>query len=158
MFIVGPLTCIFLASFKTRPYQPTDGKTLFIANCAPCHAANKHIAGPPFQQIRKDYTHEWIFGMIRNHDSVCKIPDIRSKYLSTVWHNTRINSTFKLSDEEITAILDYVDSKLPTVKEYYQHRKMSSEELNSVIDFLNKVPIDTNIEVYMYIFDSVQHL
>lgn len=157
IFVAVLSTCILLVSFRLQQKESIDGKTLFISNCGACHAANKGIAGPPFQEIRKDYAHDWIFAMIRNHDSVCRGTDIRSRYLSAVWHNTRIYSTFRLSDEEITAILDYVDTR-PIAKNYYRHRKMTNEELSSVIEYLNKVPVDTTVEVYMQIFDSVQHL
>lgn len=145
-------------SFSGGPYPAIDGKALFFANCAACHAVNKNTTGPAFQEIRKDYAQEWIFAMIRDHDSVCASSDIRSRYLYTVWQRSRIFNKFQLTDEEVTAILNYVDTARPVAKELYRHRRMSDVELTAIMEFMQKVTIDTGVELYMHLVDSVQKI
>jgi mono/diheme cytochrome c family protein len=135
----------FIFGFKPERELPQDGKTLYMSNYAACHAPDKGAVGPPFQGIRKDYPQAWIYGMIRNHDSMCKTEDIRAKYLTVVWHNVSFNIVFDLSDKEINSILDYVDSK-PMAKDYYRHRKMSEQELKAIMDFTKTIEIDTDLE------------
>lgn len=133
----------------------SDGNKLFIAKCSMCHATSKAIVGPPFQYIRKDYEWTFVTAIIRNHDAVLSTQDMRAVYLNLVWNKTRGVPVYdSLSDNDISAILDYVDS-FPKSNKYYQHRKMSDKERESLI---NKINDDTNfnIDKHLALLDSLK--
>ncbi len=147
----------FLCGFDLKKkVAPDNGASLFLSNCSMCHLPNKSVVGPPFQGIRKDYPTDWIYAMVRNHDSFCNSSDIHARYISKVWENNRFSTVFDLNDEAISSILDYVDSK-PFASDYYKHRKMSEKELSKLMEYIGSVPA-SDFELYQRVFDSVKKI
>lgn len=127
------IVSLFLISFNKANDGTDNGKKLFIANCSMCHNPIKPAVGPPFQLIRKDYNIDWIYSMIRNHDSCITSQDIKSRYLYLVWNKACINNTYHfLSNKDINDILDFVDSTKPFNEQYYQHRKLTENEMRHI--------------------------
>lgn len=143
----------FRYATKTKP----GGREIFLQRCAMCHNPNKGAVGPPFQGIRKDYAPAWIFAMVRNHDSMCKSADTRAQYVYKIWGRTTMNSNnTDLTDNEITSILDYVDS-VQISKKYYRHRRMTEQELKAILNYLDR-PDNGDFEAYLRANDSLKQI
>lgn len=128
-FILFIIVLLILSSFNNE--ENSNGRKLFIANCAMCHRPDRPVVGPPFQKIREDYDLNRIYSMIRNHDSFMRNSDVRARYLYVVWNKSTFKKTYHfLSDTDINNILDYVDTVKPYNPQYYAHRKLSEKEMN----------------------------
>ena len=93
-----------------------DGKALFQANCASCHNPIKDATGPALQGITgRAPSTEWIHKWIKNSAAVIASGD---KYANTIyakWNKTAMTAFPNLKDEEIDAIIKYVEEyKAPT--------------------------------------------
>lgn len=145
LIIISPI--IFLLSFQSSKYDIEHGKKLFTANCSMCHHATKAIVGPPFQFIRKDLDTTWIFNFIRNHNSVVTSDDIRAKYVYRIWNRTTVYENYSyMTNDDIIAILNYIDSLPGYTPKYYNHRKLSLSEISSILSKLNNQVLDIKKE------------
>ena len=87
-----------------------DGKALFSANCASCHAVNKRLTGPALAGVEDRWgdrtkLHAWI----HNSSAYLKTGDPYAVNLFNEYGKVPMN-TFQgiLTDKDIDAILDYV--------------------------------------------------
>jgi mono/diheme cytochrome c family protein len=96
--------------------QP-DGKALFQANCASCHNPIKDATGPALQGVDSrtpggmEWIHEWV------HGPAAKIAsgDKYANEIYTKWNKTQMTAFPNLKNEEIDAIVKYVNEyKAPT--------------------------------------------
>mgnify|MGYP001206778766 CR=1 FL=1 len=88
-----------------------DGKSLFQQNCASCHAVHKDLTGPKLAGIEervpdKKLLYDWI----RNNQAVLKSGNKYFNDLYNQWNKTPMNPFPNLSDEEIGAIISYINS------------------------------------------------
>ena len=86
-----------------------DGKALFSANCASCHAVNKRLTGPALAGVEdrwmdKKLLHSWI----KNNQAVLKSGDKYANDLYNEYGKVAMNLFPNLSDKDIDAILAYV--------------------------------------------------
>ncbi|MFT3825616.1 MAG: cytochrome c [Chitinophagaceae bacterium] len=86
------------------------GERLFLDNCGVCHSMAKDIDGPSLKGIRdriKDSAllYEWI----RNSPAVLQSGNAYFNQLFKKWNRTPMSTFPGLTDNEIEAILDYVD-------------------------------------------------
>ncbi len=86
-----------------------DGKALFSANCASCHAVHKKLTGPALTGVEdrwpnKDNLHAWI----RNSAAFLKTGDAYANALYNEYNKTAMNAFPNLKNEEIDAILAYI--------------------------------------------------
>jgi len=130
-----------------------DGKRLFIANCTACHRAEIPAVGPPFQHIRKDYGFAWTAAFVRNGDSLWQSRDLRAAYICEVYDRT-LPHKIPLTDEELKAILDYVDSVPVKDVSFYHHRRLSGKQLQQAIDRIDNDRRD--IDARMKTLDSLK--
>lgn len=150
LIIISPI--IFLLSFQSSKYDIEHGKKLFMANCAACHNPTTPVVGPPFQLIRQDYDTNRIFAFIRNHDSFSKSDDIKAKYLYTVWHQTSFSTKFhNLNNNDLLAILNYVDTFSSYNAKYYNHRKLSISQIQSILTKLSTIKFEDPFKRMDYI-------
>lgn len=89
--------------------QIAMGARIFNRNCIVCHAPNKVLIGPAFQRVRKRRSPEWIKNMVRNPGGLMTEKD-KTALCMMKEHNGVLMTPQNLTDAEITAVLDYVDS------------------------------------------------
>jgi mono/diheme cytochrome c family protein len=109
-------TCLFSALFllvfsAVNTVSAQDGKTLFNTNCASCHQVHKNSTGPALAGVEdrwpdKAKLHAWI----RNSAAFLKTGDKYANDLYNQYNKTAMNLFPNLKDEEIDAIIKYVNS------------------------------------------------
>ncbi len=89
--------------------QP-DGEKLFKANCAACHLpTEKSLIGPGLAGVEERWEdRELLYKWIKNSDEVKKMGDPYVDDLVERYNNTPMQAFPSLTDEDITAILDWV--------------------------------------------------
>ncbi len=112
--IMGKLTIItafsFLVLFSNNTFSQ-DGKALFSANCASCHAIYKQLTGPALAGVEdrwpdKAKLHAWI----KNNQAFLKTGDKYANDLYNQYNKTAMNVFTNLEDKDIDAILTYIKS------------------------------------------------
>lgn len=150
LIIISPI--FLLLSFQSGKYDIEHGKKLFMANCAACHNPTTPVVGPPFQLIRQDYDTNRIFTFIRNHDSFAKSDDIKANYLHKIWQRTSFSTTFhNLNNNDLFAILNYVDTFSSYKAKYYNHRKLSILQIQSILTTLDTMKFEDPFKRMEYI-------
>lgn len=88
-----------------------DGKALFMSNCASCHNPLKDATGPALQNMDKSFpTKEWGYNWVHNSSAVIASGDKTAVDIYTKFNKTDMTHFPQLSNEEIDAILSYVDN------------------------------------------------
>ncbi|MFT4022333.1 MAG: c-type cytochrome [Flavihumibacter sp.] len=95
-----------------QPVFAQDGKGLFMSNCASCHAVMKDGTGPALFGVEervpdKKLLHDWI----RNNQAVLATGNKYFNDLYNARNKTPMNPFPNLTDEEINAILKYVQDE-----------------------------------------------
>jgi mono/diheme cytochrome c family protein len=109
----------FEESVQAIPQQPSpkvNGKALFMAKCITCHMVDKDGTAPKLRNVRKKWSHagakpESIYTWVRDWEKAV-IEDNYAREVSK-WSPTASIKLPELSDEQIDAIFDYVDSSNP---------------------------------------------
>ncbi|MNU14884.1 Cytochrome c6 [compost metagenome] len=93
-----------------------DGKALFQANCASCHNPIKDATGPALQGITgRAPSTEWIHKWVKNSAALIASGDKYANGIYTKWNKTAMTAFPNLKEEEIDAIIKYVEEyKAPT--------------------------------------------
>lgn len=115
--LAGILSIFFLLSANESGAAP-DGKTLFQANCATCHNPLKDATGPALQGTSANWpTPEWVHDWVHNPSAMIASGDKHANEVFAKWKPTVMTAFPNLANEEIDAIIKYVnDYKPPTVK------------------------------------------
>ncbi len=88
-----------------------DGKALFSANCASCHAVHKKATGPALAGVEDRWPNkEHLYAWIRNSAAFLKTGDAYANNLYNEYNKTAMNAFPNLKTEEIDAILAYIKS------------------------------------------------
>jgi cytochrome c2 len=88
-----------------------DGKALFSANCASCHQVHKPSTGPALAGVEGRWSSkENLYSWIRNSAAFLKTGDKYANDLYNTWNKTAMNQFPNLTNEEIDAILKYINS------------------------------------------------
>jgi hypothetical protein len=141
LILLLPVTLLF--SFQSYRKDLSHGKNLFTANCSMCHRPTRPLVGPPLQYIRKDLDANWVFAFIRNHDSFAKSGDVRAQYTYTIWHKTIVKETYNhLSNDDLNAMLDYIDTFSSYNPTYYAHRKLSEIQIRSMLHSIDTMKFE----------------
>ncbi|MNS27473.1 Cytochrome c [compost metagenome] len=91
-----------------------DGKALFQANCASCHNPIKDATGPALQGITgRAPSTEWIHKWVHNSASVIASGDKYANDIYAKWNKTAMTAFPNLKEEEIDAIIKYVEEYKP---------------------------------------------
>lgn len=91
-----------------------DGKALFQANCASCHNPLKDATGPALQGVdQRVPSAEWLHKWVKNSASVIASGDKYANDIYAKWNKTAMTAFPNLKDEEIDAIVTYVNSVKP---------------------------------------------
>jgi mono/diheme cytochrome c family protein len=108
------LSVAFAIPFST---SAQDGKALFQANCASCHAVNKQLAGPALAGIEERVPDKaLLYAWIRNNQ---KVLASGNKYFNDLYlqYNKSAMSLFpQLTDAEIGAMITYINAEAAKAK------------------------------------------
>lgn len=94
--------------------QPLDqqAEQLFKINCMQCHLPGKDFAGPALAGVRKRWPNkDLLYEFVKDPQSVIA-KDEYAANLFEKWKQAPMNPSPHLSNEEIDAILDYVDAQV----------------------------------------------
>ncbi|MCU0385427.1 MAG: c-type cytochrome [Flavihumibacter sp.] len=88
-----------------------DGKALFQQNCASCHAVHKNLTGPALAGIEERVPDKkLLYAWIRNSQAVLQSGNKYFNDLYLTWNKTAMNLFPNLTDEEIGAMITYINS------------------------------------------------
>ena len=118
--LVFRLLLLFCFSFLTIYSASADqqsidlGKGLFKANCNQCHNRNMKdgLTGPALGGARERWeSEELMYSWIRNSQGLVATGNTYAVNIYNTWKKEAMNPFPNLKDEEIAAILDYIDCK-----------------------------------------------
>jgi mono/diheme cytochrome c family protein len=107
------LTALFflLSVCLSVAVKAQDGKALFSANCASCHAVHKKLTGPALTGVEDRWPNkEHLYAWIHNSSAFLKTGDAYANNLYNEYNKTAMNAFPNLKNEEIDAILAYIKS------------------------------------------------
>lgn len=111
------LLLVFLVFQTINATAAPDGKALFQANCASCHNPYKDATGPALNGIDSRVpSKEWLYKWIKNSASVIASGDKYANDLYAKWNKTAMTAFPSLTNEEIDAIVTYVNIPKPEPK------------------------------------------
>ena len=87
------------------------GKTLFEDNCKSCHAVHTIEVGPALKDVTKRRSNKWLKKFIRNSSKLVAKGDKIAVKLYKEYNNAVMTSFPTLTDQEIDAILEYVEQE-----------------------------------------------
>lgn len=103
------LVVAFFICGTTAIAQP-DGKALFQSNCAQCHNPIKDATGPALQGVDGRVPNkQWLYDWIHNSPAVIASGDKYANDIYNKWGKTAMTAFPQLSEEEIDAIIGYVN-------------------------------------------------
>ncbi len=124
-------TSIFLVVLLSINLQAfaQEGEALFKANCASCHKVDKDFTGPALKGWKDRVPGgDWIYKWIHNSAEL-RETEPYGKALFLKWNKTQMTSFTSLKNEEIDAILKYVDEWAPPVVVEGEEKKGSDDSL-----------------------------
>lgn len=105
------LAAFTLFGFSTVSTAAPDGKALFQSNCASCHHPLKDATGPALKGAdSKAPSKEWLVKWVHNSSALIAAGDPYAVEIFNAWNRIPMTSFPQLSEEEIFAIFDYVNS------------------------------------------------
>ncbi len=91
-----------------------DGKALFQANCASCHNPLKDATGPALKNINQTFpSKEWGYNWVHNSAALIAAGDKTAVEIYNKFNKAAMTAFPQLKNEEIDAILAYVNSVEP---------------------------------------------
>ena len=120
--IIKGLGSIFMMSFllfTTNPAHAVDGEKVFKANCASCHKPDKKMVGPALKGVlarwEENSSKENMYKWIKNSQEYVKSSgDSYAKGILSEY-NGSVMTAQSVSDEEIDALLEYVEGYTPPI-------------------------------------------
>ncbi len=104
---------LFLLVSLNNSIFAQDGSALFKSNCANCHKPDKDFTGPALKGARdREPSKDWIYAWVKN-SAVVREKDPYGKALFEKWNKTQMNNFPQLKNEEIDAIMKYVEDYTP---------------------------------------------
>jgi mono/diheme cytochrome c family protein len=95
-----------------NPATYNNGKLLFQNNCASCHSILRDLTGPALGGVTQRLPdRKLVYKWVRNPATVLKSGNVYFNTLKKRFDNVQMTAFDNLSDDEIDAILDYVESR-----------------------------------------------
>ena len=88
-----------------------EGKQLFETYCSPCHGVHREIVGPMLASITRKRSREWLSRFIRDSQTVIDSGDVYASFLFRSYNQQVMPSFRMLSQDNITAILHYIEAE-----------------------------------------------
>ncbi|MBY5958807.1 cytochrome c [Membranicola marinus] len=106
------LGVIFMFILNVTPsLAQEDAKALFRQNCASCHSIEQDLVGPALKGVTERRDSAWLYGFIINSQEMIQAGDPIAVELFNRFNKVPMPSHPHLSTEEITAILNHIDSE-----------------------------------------------
>jgi mono/diheme cytochrome c family protein len=118
--LASRFTFLFILSFFFTIAKAQDapdaalvskGETLFKDNCKSCHAIHSEEVGPALKDVSKRRDAKWLAAWIRNSTAVIASGDKYANDLFNKYNKAVMTSFPTFSDEEINALLAYVEAE-----------------------------------------------
>jgi mono/diheme cytochrome c family protein len=110
------MIAVFVCNFSAT--AAPDGKAIFQSNCASCHNPLKDATGPALKGVdARVPSKEWLHNWVHNSASVIASGDKYATDLFGKWNKTAMTAFPQLSNEEIDAVVTYVNSVEPPKKD-----------------------------------------
>ncbi|HQW46678.1 MAG TPA: cytochrome c, partial [Chitinophagaceae bacterium] len=111
------LLIVFLFFQTLNAVAAPDGKALFQANCAACHNPYKDATGPALNGVDSRVpSKEWLYKWIKNSASLIGSGDKYANDIYNKWNKTAMTAFPSLTNEEMDAIITYVNLPPPAPK------------------------------------------
>lgn len=103
---------IFIALFSfVQSAQAQDGKALFNAKCASCHAIDKQLVGPALKGVEDRWDdRKMLYEWVRNSAAVIKKGYPRAVAVYNEYNKVQMTAFPELKDQDIDAILGYINT------------------------------------------------
>ena len=101
-----------VAALATPPEQ--QGKTIFTARCASCHAVNKQLTGPALAGVDQRRTIDWIINFVHSSQTLVKAGDKDAVALFEKFNKIPMPDHPDLSAEDIKGIVSYIKAEAAT--------------------------------------------
>lgn len=111
--ILKGITALMITVFvcNTSAIAAPDGKAIFQSNCAACHNPLKDATGPALKGVDSRVpSKEWLYNWVHNSSKVIASGDKYANDLFAKWNKTAMTAFPQLSNEEIDAVVTYVNS------------------------------------------------
>ncbi len=110
----GIMIFILALACSSSVVAAPDGKALFQSNCASCHNPLKDATGPALKGVdARVPSKEWLYDWIHNSSKVIASGDKYANDIYNKWGKTAMTAFPQLSNEDIDAIITYVNSVEP---------------------------------------------
>ena len=94
---------------KIEVYE--HGEELYKANCSSCHAIKRKLIGPALADITNRREKEWLYQWIRNNTELRKSGDADAIAIYEEYNGSPMNLYLQFTNEDIDAILLYIEEK-----------------------------------------------
>ena len=134
-------TSVFLVVLLSINLQAlaADGEALFKANCASCHKPNKDFTGPALKGWKERVPPgDWIYKWIRNSADL-RETEPYAKALFLKWNKTQMTAFTGFKNEDIDAVMKYVDDWAPPVAPIGDVNAKGSEDNSLLFGILTLV-------------------
>jgi len=101
---------VWAPALRAQQASAELGKTLFMRrSCSGCHAIGKggHMAGPDLKGVTQRRSPEWLKAWLKSPDTMV-MSDSTAKAIYKEYHQIKMPN-LKLSDEEVAALIAYMD-------------------------------------------------
>lgn len=123
----------FLIFFCASASAEADGKKLFKTWCAQCHKIDKRFTGPALRgAMDRVPSKEWLFRWVKNSQKLVKEGDPYAVKIFAEYNKT-IMTPNAVSDEEILAIMDYVESDVPPPPQQLEEQGEAETDLTWIL-------------------------
>lgn len=110
--VTALVIALFVCNFTT--IAAPDGKALFMSNCASCHNPLKDATGPALKGVDKRVPNaEWLHNWVHNSSKLVASGDKYANDIFGKWGKTQMTAFPQLSNEDIDAIVAYVNTVEP---------------------------------------------
>ena len=102
---------LLLLSYLPQASLAQDGKALFNAKCASCHAVDKNLVGPALKGVEDRWPdRDQLYAWVRNSASVVKSGYPRAVAVYNEYNKVQMTAFPELTNGDIDAILTYVNT------------------------------------------------
>jgi mono/diheme cytochrome c family protein len=88
-----------------------QGKNIFTARCASCHAVNKQLTGPALAGVDQRHTIDWIVNFVHSSQTLVKSGDKQAVALFEKFNKIPMPDHPDLTAEDIKGIVSYIKSE-----------------------------------------------
>ena len=128
---------VLLLSNNSAKAAP-DGKALFMSNCAACHNPLKDATGPALKNMDKSFPNkEWGYKWVHNSQSLVLAGDKDAVAIFNKFNKIAMTAFPQLSNEDIDAILKYVDDYTAPVEAPAEAASKAPESSNALYYYIS---------------------